>query len=268
MSYQKKHGSSEYYLRSRRVLPTGSRALHGNGHGHGDKYPGINRNVDFHKSDKLVAEMAFSQRSKRSQAIDRVKLAEITTNLEAWLHSPNRLDFPGVDTPNGRLIFSHKSKRAQAADLAKAAKRKVPMEIWIKDTAHTDLKGVDTKNAKTQGPREKVVRKYRVVPKEEAKKLEMKVSESKEAKEKKHTLPSKAEILERAQEIHAEKEVKSGLPAKTAEEGELKESGDFEAARSELMSGEGSKADAQVLEYVHNINSELEPLGFKVVEID
>jgi hypothetical protein len=33
------------------------------------------------------------------------------------------------------------------------------------------------------------------------------------------------------------------------------------------MRGEKSRADIQIEEYVHNLNSELEPLGFQVVPI-
>jgi hypothetical protein len=34
------------------------------------------------------------------------------------------------------------------------------------------------------------------------------------------------------------------------------------------MRGEKSKADAQIAGYVHDLNSELEPMGYRVVEID
>lgn len=266
----RRHGSEEYYLRSGRSLPSSSfKGLHGKGYGSRDKYPGINKAVDFRKSDKIVAEMAFAARSKRSQSQDLIRMAPVTDNLEVWLHNPNRYDFQGVDTADPKLIFSHKSKRAQAADLAKAAKR-VPLEIWIRDTAHADLEGVDTKNAK-QGStvkRERVVRKFKVMPKEEAKKHdELKKAETKKTEEKGHHLPSSEEINARAVEMFQEKQTKAGLPNVTPEKKELSEAGLLQAARQDLMTT-SAKVDSQVLEYVHNLNSELEPMGFRVVEID
>jgi hypothetical protein len=185
-------------------------------------------------------------------------MAEIAPSVSAWLKCPNRLDIPGLDTPNAALVFSHRSKRSQAQDLARAAKKKVPVEVWIGDPSRFDVKGVDT-------PSSKDVRRFKPVPKEEAKKiLEEKAKEKKEPTRK---LPTKEEILERAQERFQEKQTKVGLPAITAEEQELKESGLFEEARAELMRGEKSRADVQIEEYVHNLNSELEPLGFQVVQI-
>lgn len=129
------------------------------------------------------------------------------------------------------------------------------VEVWIGDPSRFDVKGVDT-------PRGQKPRRFKPVPKAEAEKIEA------EKKKQGRKLPTKAEILERAQEIHKEKEVKQGLPALSAEESELKESGEFETARTDLMRGEKSKADAQIESYVHDLNSELEPMGYRVVEID
>jgi hypothetical protein len=195
--------------------------------------------------------------------MDLLKMAEIAPNVSAWLKCPNRLDLPGLDTPNAALVFSHRSKRSQAQDLARAAKKKVPVEVWIGDPSRFDVKGVDTPGSQKPKPR-----RFKVVEKEIGKKLELKRAESKKTEEKKHTLPSKEEILQRAQEMHKEELVKKGLPALSAEESELKESGTFEEARTDLMRGEKSKADAQIEGYVHDLNSELEPMGYRVVEID
>lgn len=189
--------------------------------------------------------------------MDLLKMAEIAPSVSAWLKCPNRLDLPGLDTPNAALAFSHRSKRSQAQDLARAAKKKVPVEIWIGDPSKVDLKGIDTPGSRKSKPR-----RFKPVLKAEAEKIEA------EKKKQGQKLPTKAEILERAQEIHKEKEVKQGLPALSAEESELKESGEFETARTDLMRGEKSKADAQIEGYVHDLNSELEPMGYKVVEID
>lgn len=279
MSYRKR-GSSRYTLHSARSMPSGSaKGLHGKGQ---DKYPGISKNVNFHRSDKITAEMAFGSRSKRSQALDLVKMAEIAPNIEAYLKSPNRFDWPCVDTADARLIFSHKSKRSQAADLARAAKRKVPLEIWIKSSEHTDLQGVDTKNAKPGQKRvtKQRLRKWKIVPKKKADKAKKSKLEkqkaldheflngkvSKEEYERKRTMPNKKEIVEKAQEIHMEQLAKEGLPTVTATEQELKENGTFETARANLMRGETSKADSQMLQYISDLRTELEPYGFDIVE--
>jgi hypothetical protein len=247
MSY-KRHNQREYQIDVRRQNFRGS--LHGRG---GQKrYPGIN-----------VAKEAFEARSKRSKTQDLLKMAEIAPNVTAWLKCPNRLDLPGLDTPDATMIFARRSKRSQAQDLARAARRKVPVEVWIGDPSKVDLQGVDTPGSKKPKPR-----RFKVVEKEEGKKLELKRIESKETEEKKHTLPSKEEILQRAQEMHKEELVREGLPALSAEESELKESGTFEEARMDLMRGERSKVDAQIEGYVHDLNSELEPMGYRVVEIE
>jgi hypothetical protein len=276
LSYHRKSDKTHYWPPKRKALSGSGKGVKGFGHGHGDKYPGMSKNVDFHKSDRLVAETVFSQRSKRSQSQDLIRMATITPSLEVWLKNPNRYDFAGVDTPDPNLIFSHKTKRAQAADLARAAKRKVPLEVWIKDTAHADLKGVDTKNAKH-------VRKFKVVPKktaEKAKKSKLEKQKeldhefldgkiSKEEYERKRTggrMPKKEEIIEKAQEIHKEQLAKEGLPALSATEQELKESGTFEEARADLMRGETTKADSAMLQYIDDLRRELEPFGFDIVE--
>jgi len=247
MSY-KRRNQREYQIDVRRQNIRSS--LHGRG---GQKrYPGIN-----------VAKEAFEARSKRSKTQDLLKMAEIAPNVSAWLKCPNRLDLPGLDTPDAAMIFARRSKRSQAQDLARAARRKVPVEVWIGDPSRVDLQGVDTPGSKKPKPR-----RFKVVEEEEGKKLELKRAESEKTGEKKHTLPSKQEIIERAQQIHMEKEAKQGLPTISAEESELKESGEFEEARADLMRGEKSKADAQIEGYIHDLNSELEPMGYRVVEID
>lgn len=246
MTYQRSKEQS-YEMKARhRGLPSGTKRK-GFGLGTKGRYPGIN-----------LAKQVFAEKSQRSRTQDLLKMAEIAPNVTAWLKCPNRLDIPGLDSPDAALVFSRRSRRSQAQDLARAARKKVPVEIWIGDPSKVDLKGVDT-------PGSKKTRRFKPVPKEEAKKiLEEKVREKKESTRK---LPTKEDILERAQERFQEKQTKVGLPAISAEEQELKESGLFEEARAELMRGEKSKADVQIEEYVHNLNSELEPLGFQVVPI-
>jgi hypothetical protein len=247
MPYQR-HGEQSYEIESRHARgPSGT--LKRKGFGSKGRYPGIN-----------MAKQVFAEKSQRSRTQDLLKMAEIAPSVEAWLKCPNRLDLPGLDTPDAALVFSHRSKRSQAQDLARAARRKVPVEIWIGDPSKVDLQGVDTPGSKKPKPR-----RFKVVEKEEGKKLELK--RATEEKKEGRKLPTKAEILERAQELHKVELVKQGLPVISAEEKELKESGTFEEARADLMRGEKSKADPQIEAYVHDLNGELEPLGFQVVPI-
>jgi hypothetical protein len=244
MSY-KQQNRRQYQKDIRRQSVKGS--LHGRGNR--KRYPGIN-----------VAREAFEARSERSKGQDLVRLAQIAPNVQIWLKDPSRWDLPNVDTPDAQRIFEHRTTRQKAQDLARRARKTRNIELWMGNINKMDLQGVDTP---VKGKR---VRRFRIMEKEEAKKilLEEKVKEKRESTRK---LPTKEEILERAQERFQEKQAKEGLPAITAEEQELKESGLFEVARAELMRGEKSKADAQIEEYVHNLNSELEPLGFQVVPI-
>jgi hypothetical protein len=120
-------------------------------------------------------------------------------------------------------------------------------------------------------------RKYKVAEKAKAKK-ELEKAEKKEEqtlkskqpkKEKKKTegrkLPTKAEIIERATEMHLEDQARQGLPTITPEESELKESGLFKEAQNELMRGIDSIVDPQVEKYIHELKDELEPHGYNIV---
>lgn len=264
MSYHKR-GSPGYELRSSTAFPSTSvKGLHGTGRSKGygrDKYPGIKLlGEESHKSDKQRAQIAFDARSERSKSQDLVQLAEITPDLQAWLRSPNRLDFQGVDTPNARLIFTHKSRQAQAADLARAAKRKVPLEIWIKDTAHADLLGVDTKTAKhgsTEKPH-RIVRKFKI----EKKGMVPRKLKRPEGRK----LPTTEEIVKKATETFKEEQAKKGLPSITPEVSELKEAGLITKARDDLMRTE-AKVSSQIEQYVHELNEQLEPEGYTIVPI-
>jgi hypothetical protein len=231
------------------------------------------------QGETQIARKAFEKRSTQSQVQDLIRMAPIAPTLEVYLKAPNRYDFPNVDTPDPKLIFNHKTAREQAADLAMIAPLK-PIEIWIRDTAHADIEGVDTPHAEAKKGKEKVsadtstrtkTRRFKVVKKEEkerAEKLREKAKSKPERTRKKHKLPEKAEILQRAKEMFMENQALSGLPAITPEENELKESGLFEEARSDLMRGEESKVDSQVLQYIDQLKTELEPMGFSIVPLN
>lgn len=74
--------------------------------------------------------------------------------------------------------------------------------------------------------------------------------------------PKKREILERARELAAERQMRQGLPIITPTERELKETGDFERARRDLMTTHGD-IDAQQQGYIHGMADEL---GLKLIE--
>jgi hypothetical protein len=164
------------------------------------------------------------------------------------------------------LIFSHRSPRQQAADLARIA-TKAPVEVWIKDVSEHDIENIDT--PLSSKPLPKKSRKYRVVRKEKADELENVETEKLErkAKAKGRRLPTKAEILEKATQMVMEDQVKQGLEPVTPEETELNESGVFEEARRNLMTGEDTFANSQFLQYVDALKQELEPMGFTVISL-
>jgi hypothetical protein len=230
---------------------------------------------------KAFAKEIFEGRSKRSQAQDLARFATVTDDVTIWLKAPNRFDLEGIDTPSAQAIFDKRSIRQKAVDLAKRAKKTRNLELWAGNVNRYDFDKVDTPGAKG-----KRVRKFRVLPKKEAeehakkqrldkqKELDHQFLDGKISKqeyERKRTegrkLPSSEEITQRAKEMFQEKQVKAGLPSITPEKSELSEAGLLQSAREDLMRT-GAKVDSQVLEYVHNLNSELEPMGFRVVEID
>lgn len=245
MSYQKRR-QAQYQVDVRRSRGKGLAARKRG-------YPGIN-----------FAKEIFEGRSERSKAQDLVRLAQIAPDVTIWLKDPSRWDLKGVDTPQAARIFEHRTTRQKAQDLARRAKKTKNIELWAGNVNRYDFGNIDTP---ARGKHVRRLRRFRVMEKEQAKQ-ELKKAETKKTDEKKHTLPSKQQIIERAQELHMEKEVKEGLPAISAEESEFKESGEFEEARSELMRGEKSKADAQIESYVHDLNSELEGMGYRIVPID
>ena len=246
----------------------------------------------FRKTDTQKARTNFAHRTIRSQTQDLIRIASIAPNIEAYLKAPNRFDWPNVDGPDPKLIFSHKTRREQAADLSKLA-TKAPIEVWIKDTSQHDIENIDTptkaKNKETL--KGKIIRKFKVVKKDKAeqeakakKELEKKQlekpkeAESIELQSKEensplidgHKMPSKKEILERAQQLYMKDNgrfqdlVGTNLP----EESELREEGYLKKAQLDLLTKEDTKASRQVMDYVGNLKNELEQIGFTVVPIE
>ena len=250
----------------------------------------------FSRSDKQKARKTFESRSPRAQAQDLIRMASIAPNIEVYLKTPERFDFPGIDTPDPKLIFSKKSPRERAADLARLAS-KAPLELWIKDTSQHDIQGVDTP-IKGKKKQELTPKKFKVVKKEDAdkrKKDEAKVHEelekvAKTEKVKKelelqaekikkedddadspiigHKLPSHEEILAKATELFMKAQSKvEGLGETLPELSELQEAGYLRDAQLELMRDPGTGASEQVLQYIDSLKAELEPMGFSIVPL-
>jgi hypothetical protein len=195
-------------------------------------------------------------------------MAPLAPSLDVYLKSPDRYDFPNVDTPDPKLIFSHKTHRQQAADLAKLA-TKAPVEVWIRNTAEHDVQNVDTPIHRKRAVLPAKTHKFKV--KRKAEKEELAEAEKPKEKKSKHRgrkLPTKEEILEKAKEISMIDQVKQGIEPITPEESELKETGLFEQARDELMRGEDTIISEDVLRYVDELKAELAPMGFTVTPLE
>lgn len=220
------------------------------------------------------AKKAFEERSSRSKALDLVKMAEIAPNITAYIRSPNRYDWRGVDTVDPSLVFEHKSVKAKVADLSKLAKRTKDVEVWFKHTAEYDMQGIDTppNNKKRARVPEKTTR-FKVVTKKEAKQEAEKVlkvagqEQTKTEKAKGRKLPSREEILQRAKEMFMDYQARLQLPTTTPELEELQELGLIQRAQSELMRSESTIADEHILKYVDELRVELEPMGFAIVPL-
>ena len=232
----------------------------------------------------------FEKRSKQSQVQDLIRMAPIAPNLEAYLKYSNKFDFPNVDTPDPKLIFSHKTRREQAADIAKLATR-APVEVWIKDTSQHDIENVDTpKSKRKETVKEKIIRKFRVEKKDKAEKDAKKAKEEPKEKQldkpaektelkaeekdatspltEEHKMPSKAEILEKAQQLYMADNGRFQDLVGTPEESELREEGYLKRAQFELLTSTDTKASRQVMDYVGTLKNELEQIGFTIVPIE
>jgi len=80
----------------------------------------------------------------------------------------------------------------------------------------------------------------------------------------KNNMPSRPDILARAQELYAERQIKSDLPGITPTEQELKDAGVYEEARLDLM-----RVSQQALSKQEKyLNDMAEELGFEVLHKD
>ena len=188
----------------------------------------------------------FKGRSKLSQAQDLHKYADIAPNIVAYLRSPSELDWQGVDTPS------------KLAELTKKGK----VEMTIKDGSKKD---------KPKTHRFKVVKKTDV--KKEPEKQELKAEANNPIKEESaHKLPSAKEILEKAQQLYMKDngrmDYQEGVGTNLPERNELAEEGYLQKAKLALMTSEDTVASRQVGDYVENLRTELNKLGFEVIPME
>lgn len=80
---------------------------------------------DFSVSDFALgfARDKQAERSDRARGVDEEERAPITTDAGAWAENPNRLDFPGVDTPaENPSVLPKDLKHPAKTDVAPKAK--------------------------------------------------------------------------------------------------------------------------------------------------
>ena len=195
---------------------------------------------------------------------DLNKQAPTTPNLEVWLRCPTTFDLPGIDS---KLSTDPAQRKRQVNNLAQIATRR-KLEIEVRDPKS-----------------KKALRKFRVLKKDEAKKelekkQETKTPEKMELKPKEndvnsplvegHKMPSKAEILQKAQQLYMvdngrfQDLVGTNLP----EESELREEGYLKRAQLELLTSTDTQASRQVMDYVGGLKNDLEQIGFTIIPIE
>ena len=194
------------------------------------------------KHDSVLARESFESRSKRSQAQDLRMSAPIAKNIHAYLKAPTETDWLGVDSPSKLVEFAKKDS-----------------QIEIRDS----------KTKKTH--RFKIVKKAEA--KKEPEKQELKAEANNPIKEESsHKLPSAKEILEKAQQLYMKDngrmDFQEGVGTNLPERNELAEEGYLQKAKLALMTSEDTVASRQVGDYVENLRTELNKLGFEVIPME
>lgn len=221
------------------------------GHGYGNqRHSGSSwRGSGKAKRNTSLAKKSFEGRSKRSQAQDLHKYAEIAPNISAYLKAPGEYDWQGIDTPD---------------KLAGLAKEKGSVEMTIKDGSAKD---------KPKTHRYKVVKKTEAKKEDAEKPKELAKSEDNNTILEKptHKLPSQKEILEKAQAMYMAENFKpkynDSAPEVLPTKGELSEEGYLQKAKLDLMTSEDTQASRQTLDYVDNLRGQLEKIGFTIEPI-
>lgn len=219
------------------------------GHGYGNQKHGRSswKGAGKAKRDTSFAKKSFEGRSKRSQAQDLHKYADIAPNISVYLKAPGEYDWQGIDTPD-KLAF--------------LAKEKGSVEITVKDASAKD-------KPKTH--------RYKIKPKTEAKKEEAEKPKELKAESNNpiigssHKLPTEKEILAKAQELYQKENFKSineeSMPETLPTKGELSEEGYLQKAKLALMTSQDTVASRKTMDYIDNLRGELEKIGFTIEPI-
>lgn len=200
-----------------------------------------------------LAKQSFSLRSPQAQRMDMIRLAPLAPGIEAYLRSPNRYDWPGVDG----LADSFPK---QAEGIAKLSKEQPDVELIV--------------NSQGEGPAQ--TKKFKVIEKDKAKEeteKELKRVEEQADKTTKTNLPSAEEIYNEAIRLWRKENTKpihEGFLEDVADptRQELQEEGYLNQAKLKLMTSEDTEAARQTFDYVDNIRTELEKIGFTVIPIE
>lgn len=194
------------------------------------------------------AQENFDNRSLRSQHLDMIRLAPFAPNIEVYLKSPNRFDWPGIDHA--------KNLTEQAKEISDIKATNGDVSLVVKNPEAT--------------------KQFKVVEKDKAKdetEKELKRAEEQADKTTKNNLPTTEEIYAEAVRLWRKentKPVHEGFLENVADptREELKEEGYLNQAKLNLMTSDDTVASRQTLDYVDNVRVELEKIGFTVIPIE
>lgn len=210
------------------------------------------RSLSFKKKGKFnvdhKAQENFDNRSLRSQHLDMIRLAPFAPNIEVYLKSPNRFDWPGIDHA--------KNLTEQAKEISDIKATNGDVSLVVKNPEAT--------------------KQFKVVEKDKAKdetEKELKRAEEQADKTTKNNLPTTEEIYAEAVRLWRKentKPVHEGFLENVADptREELKEEGYLNQAKLNLMTSDDTVASRQTLDYVDNVRVELEKIGFTVIPIE
>ena len=205
------------------------------------------------RSADFLANQSFHSRSPQAKRLDLIRLAPLAPNIEAYLRSPNRYDWLGVDGIAG-------SFPEQAKGIASLSKEQPDVELIV--------------NSKCEGQAQ--TKKFKVIEKDEAKEetaRELERVEEQTDKTTKNNLPTTEEIYAEAVRLWRKentKPVHEGFLEDVADptRQELKEEGYLNQAKLNLMTSDDTVTSRQTLDYVDNIRVELEKIGFTVIPLE
>lgn len=88
-------------------------------------------------------EERHEDRPQRAQTLDEKRTAQVTRDPFEWMNSPNRYDYPGIDTVQPRELHEDRSPQAQAVDERDVAPIADSREEWAMSPDRYDWRGVD-----------------------------------------------------------------------------------------------------------------------------